>query len=324
MENKPLSYVDKKNKISPKYCFISYSHKDLDSVYGILNELFSNGVNYWYDKELKPSDVWDEKVREHIENPNCVGTIFFISESSLDSEAVSKEIEIVKNIKESNEKHFVMLILIGFNKIKDINTYINERDKFELLGNFLQISKKGKSTFVEILNFQNKKNDILQVLIENKVVENQKITITEEKVQYLNEVTIEQKDMYLKIGVYPFLKDEQKDKIVWKLIYKEDNFLYFVSNYAIDFISYSEVNSKIKEIFDLVNHKEYIESCFLINSEIIEKYNKLIGKTFPTDYADKKRNQHIRLFWVKENNNLILCNSENKKIDILKLILFLH
>ena len=55
------------------------------------------------------------------------------------------------------------------------------------------------------------------------------------------------------------------------------------------------------------------------------KYKNRIGETVPTDYADMRRSQFLRLFWVKtlngkyktinSNNNVIMHSLNLNKID---------
>ena len=81
------------------YVFISYSHRDFAKVYHDLAAFSYNAdkkVRFWYDEGLPAGKNWAEEVKKYIEQPNCVGAIFYLSENLLSSEAVLQEIEMIK------------------------------------------------------------------------------------------------------------------------------------------------------------------------------------------------------------------------------------
>lgn len=314
--NKPMTYIDRINKINPRYCFISYAHKDSERVYAILDKLFNNGVNYWYDKELNPGDKWDDKVEEHIVNENCQGAFLFLSESSLNSEAVAKELEIVTNIRETNPGFFVIPVLIGFADLDEIIIYLTVNKKKEVRNYIFQLTDDDAILYIKDENFENELPRVMKKLNVSKVTENTDVIVTEEKIQYLDEIFIEKGVIYFKKGEYYISSEDRKDEIVWKLVAQEAGKMYFVSKYAIDFIAYSDLDSKLKEIKKLVMDTEYIDDCLFLSMDLINKYNSSIGRTYPTDYADIKREQQMRLYWASENEGFVLYNSENKQVSM--------
>ena len=76
--SKPKIYLSNEGRLNDKYLFISYSHKESDDVYAVLEQLNKRGVNFWYDDGLDVGDVWNEKVEEIINNPDCVGALVFL------------------------------------------------------------------------------------------------------------------------------------------------------------------------------------------------------------------------------------------------------
>ena len=89
------------------YLFISYSRQDYKKVYLDMAELYLMGVRYKYDRELQRNGSWDQSwfddVRFHyLEDPNCVGVIFYISENLLASSSVLAEI---RSIRENHIKY---------------------------------------------------------------------------------------------------------------------------------------------------------------------------------------------------------------------------
>lgn len=314
MVNKPKTYIDKIDNVNPRYCFISYAHKDHEEVYQILEKLFDRNVNYWYDKELKPGDKWDDKVEDYLINNNCKGVFIFLSESSLNSEAVQKEIELVKVLKEKDESFFVIPVIIDYESMDDILIYMIMSKKNNLRHSLEDITSKGTIIYVNSKDFDEKIDDIMSQLDSCNVTGNG--VNPDKTINEIDGIFMENKHVYLKKGEYMISLENKKEDIVWELFAQENDKIYFVTKYAIDFISYSDLNSKLKEIKNLVMDEKYIDDCVFLTTDMLSLYSNSIGRTYPTDYADTKRGQQMRLFWVKDNENFILCNSENKKVSI--------
>ena len=86
------------------YFFVSYSHKDYKLVFESLHRLQSgkNAIKMWYDEGLPPGKNWEDYARDYIYNPNCKGVIFYLSENSILSPSIHKEIGFVNR---SNKPH---------------------------------------------------------------------------------------------------------------------------------------------------------------------------------------------------------------------------
>ena len=65
------------------FIFISYSHKDRDSILPILKWLYEIGWKIWYDEGLTIGDKYDEVLEEHIKN--CSAFLFFATGNSINS-----------------------------------------------------------------------------------------------------------------------------------------------------------------------------------------------------------------------------------------------
>ena len=88
-----------------KYIFISYSHKDSEKVFRILEILKGNGFRFWYDEGIEPGSEWPEQVAEHLyRSAVCIA---FISPNSMDSPNCRREI----NYAISRNKNFLTVIL---------------------------------------------------------------------------------------------------------------------------------------------------------------------------------------------------------------------
>ena len=97
---KPIAYEGKEN-----YIFISYAHKDSDSVFPILNMLQQNNYRFWYDDGIAPGSEWPENIAQHLQASSLV--IAFISPNSADSPNCRREI----NFALSKNKPFLSIFL---------------------------------------------------------------------------------------------------------------------------------------------------------------------------------------------------------------------
>lgn len=88
------------------YIFVSYAHRDYKQVYADLALMYRAGVRFWYDRGLVAGKDWDAEAKRIIENPHCVGVIFFLSENLFLSESVNKEIDIVRGSDEQSRKNY--------------------------------------------------------------------------------------------------------------------------------------------------------------------------------------------------------------------------
>ena len=110
----PNCYDDRETfRDSDDYVFISYSHADRDAVYADLARLYDENLNFWYDKQLKAGDDWDQKVATKLADPHCAGVILYLSPNSAKSEAVEEELKLYK--KKTAEDASFFLIPVSVN-----------------------------------------------------------------------------------------------------------------------------------------------------------------------------------------------------------------
>ena len=78
------------------YVFISYSHRDTDRVYRILEHMTEAGYRYWYDEGIDPGTEWDENIASHISNAAYM--IAFVSQNYLGSQNCKDEIAFAREL----------------------------------------------------------------------------------------------------------------------------------------------------------------------------------------------------------------------------------
>ena len=94
------------------FFFISYSHAD-QAVWEDVSYFDERCANYWIDKEMRGTDdSWIQRVRDTLDLPHCKGAVFYLSENSLASGAIEKEINAVLYKIEKSPDFFVLAVLI--------------------------------------------------------------------------------------------------------------------------------------------------------------------------------------------------------------------
>lgn len=73
-----------------KYLFISYAHKDSDTVFRIMEGFMARGYRQWYDAGIDPGTEWPENIATHLQNSNVV--VCCISENYINSQNCKREI----------------------------------------------------------------------------------------------------------------------------------------------------------------------------------------------------------------------------------------
>lgn len=76
------------------YLFISYSHKDTDRVYPILDALYDKKYRIWYDEACENGNDFRDELRNRIQKAEAV--ILFVSESSMNSKFCGMEVIVAR------------------------------------------------------------------------------------------------------------------------------------------------------------------------------------------------------------------------------------
>ena len=65
------------------YAFISYSHKDADKVWPILDDLDRHGYRIWFDDGIDAGSEWPAYIEDHLNR--CKAVLSFISPNAVNS-----------------------------------------------------------------------------------------------------------------------------------------------------------------------------------------------------------------------------------------------
>lgn len=77
------------------YVFVSYSHRDKEEVFEIINDLMLCACNIWYDTGIHSGEDWNNEIAEHLFNAECV--LFMVTANSIQSEYVKDELNFAKS-----------------------------------------------------------------------------------------------------------------------------------------------------------------------------------------------------------------------------------
>lgn len=92
------------------YIFISYSHKDSESVWPTIFKLQEDGFRIWYDDGISPGTEWDTNIAKHIRK--CAFFIAFISRNYLDSDNCKDELSFVRELNKNRVLIFLEEVIL--------------------------------------------------------------------------------------------------------------------------------------------------------------------------------------------------------------------
>ena len=90
---------------SKPYIFVSYAHKDMKTVFAIIDKLNNSGYRFWYDEGLEPGEEWPEIVGKRI--IKCGQFLVFMSPHAVKSRNIRNEI----NLAFSENKNILVIYL---------------------------------------------------------------------------------------------------------------------------------------------------------------------------------------------------------------------
>lgn len=98
-----------------EYVFLSYNHEDTKELIYYKENLEKNNVNIRFDGNMYAGEEWDERAKRFIRNIDCKCVIFFISDNSIKSAPLLKEL---KYAVKYNVPYFAVMLDAGDIKTK--------------------------------------------------------------------------------------------------------------------------------------------------------------------------------------------------------------
>jgi len=77
------------------YLFISYAHKDAQTVLPIINALQDAGFRVWYDEGIAAGSNWDVYISEHLDH--CCNVLCFLSKAYIKSQNCRDELALSRS-----------------------------------------------------------------------------------------------------------------------------------------------------------------------------------------------------------------------------------
>lgn len=115
------------------YIFVSYAHKDAESVAPIINNLKARGYRVWYDADISAAKEWDKEIADHLEG--CSFFMTFMSQAYLDSSNCKDELNFARDL---NKKRLLVYIddvtlpsemRMRLSRVQDIYYYSYEKEE---------------------------------------------------------------------------------------------------------------------------------------------------------------------------------------------------
>ena len=102
-----------------KYIFVSYSHKDSDTVLPLIDTLKENGFRVWFDAGIEAGTEWPEYIEDHIRGAEVV--LVFMTPRTVESKNCRNEI----NFSLSIEKEVLVVYLEDTDLLKGMSLQLN-------------------------------------------------------------------------------------------------------------------------------------------------------------------------------------------------------
>lgn len=113
--NKPIPY-----KGPEPYIFISYSHKDSDRVWPIIDRMLKDGYRVWYDEGIDPGTEWNKIIAAKLNQ--CSRFIVFLTKNSIQSKFVRREI----NFADRKDKPILQIYLEDLTLSEDMELTLDD------------------------------------------------------------------------------------------------------------------------------------------------------------------------------------------------------
>ena len=107
--------------IMDKYIFVSYAHKDSETVYPIISALQSAGYNVWYDRGIEAGTEWPAYIEENLNKCECV--LVCLSPAAIDSVNCRNEINLACQL----NKKMLIVYLQETRLIMGMNLQLNSK-----------------------------------------------------------------------------------------------------------------------------------------------------------------------------------------------------
>lgn len=247
----------------------------------------------------------------------------YLSIKSVASVAVFQELRRINERLDANADFKVFPVLIGIENYSQLINIILQVKHPEFVGEYAKLLKDGARLFTvekgvdstaEIGNESKLLDNIVKAATEGKALDGVNVDIR--SLTNLSAL-MSDKQRECEFGKYPN-NNGNSSKVKWRIFNSDGRLIYLVTEFCLDFYDYDTVSKPLKispNMLGLEKESAIVEFS-LISKSIIDKYRNDIGPAIPTDYADSRRTQGLRLFWVWDDvkSELTVYNSINYEV----------
>jgi hypothetical protein len=144
--------INNKESFSERYAVISYSHDDAAVVKAEMERFDGRDICYWFDDQMVGGKSYVDEFRGKLDNENCGGCIFFVSESFLLSPNCADEMEyFLKKYSVNNPNKFCFFVLPEHFAMLAGDTNADKPEKFyEIVKDCVRKNQKSESSDDEL------------------------------------------------------------------------------------------------------------------------------------------------------------------------------
>ena len=317
-----------------KLIFISYAHKDSDSVLPVIASLLQEGYNVWFDEGIEAGTEWPATIETKLSESSLV--IAFISNASIESQNCRNEI----NYATSLGKEILTVYLEDAKLAVGMNLQLGS-----LQAMFKYRHKSDESFITSLLT-----SDIIKrqgMAVSAKTEERTERSISEnETYSFISELKAAKLKSAVKFGNYPSFSS-MPTPIEWIVLEKQYGVALLLSKYILDAVDFGEdpswdksnvrkwLNGSFYGSAFSLSEKKYIleserftetisentkskESVFLLERREIKKYfglfNSKLRVGIPTPHAIRNGVPDKNCYWWLRSSHLIhyACPQNNK------------
>lgn len=248
---------------SGNYIFVSYSHKDSDRVFELI-EILQKEYNVWFDEGIRFGREWDEEIVSKIDG--CSLFVYAITKNSLESKNCKDEIAYAKD---SNIPFLNMVI----DDIELPNLFKLRYGRFQMLKYYEYHDKN------EILEDLKRRSEIIAITKKDSI-ENEETPAplkVEKKIEVDEDTYIAKNyalfDFEKEITIFPIYGDEKNNVINnGQYINDSGSLIYRIVMLPTDSVN-APVNRVLVQSLSLVDAKDKVYASLKTNKDIDAQYS---------------------------------------------------
>ena len=325
-----MGFLTSVNFKSNNFLFISYSHKNEQEVKEFLLRLDKRWINYWYDADLRIGERWNERVKSHLSDSRCLGSIVFVSEAWAISDACEEELLFMKDkgiavypvFLETNLNDAAKKKLKDYLDIDDTMLYATNSDASadQLLRTLLDTDVDVVNNFEAIIAKLSKQNKVdekkgLYYFKIGKYPQNIHETVYEKRNK--DEVFYDDYDIKSYLQIPNTYDAYEFEDILWRVIdINRDEIVLLSSASLFSGLGSREEIQKELDVFKRLSGLDKYRVS-LLDDKTFNIYKDTIIKSrmHESEYVLKSYRHTENIYFFLSNNQITLINQEYQRMD---------